>query len=673
MPSFISDPGVGEPGYLIPGYAPSTSGPVQVNVVPTIPNMTVEIAFGYGPLATSPAWVDVTSYVDASAGISIKRGRSYALESVQPSTLALTLLNNDGRFTPGNTSSPYGSSAIAVNTPIRVTAVWNGVSYRRFTGLIDQWPQSWDGGILSRVQITATDVFKVLSRISLHSVLRNEILLDDPTWYFPLDEPSNSTTFNDASGNSEHPIIAKSGVAGQSPNFSTGATDVAIFGDPGGYVTFGNTGNNLDGDPITVLDFSPLNGWSRTPGVDFNTQVAQTWEVLFNATTLPAVLMYAMTMSDNTVAGIALGMNSDGTMTANVNSTTGGAFATSGKAYNDGKWHHAAATFDPTNKRSTLFIDGVQVASATGGTFWNPSPTYVQLGGVVNGSTASGGWTGSLAHVALYPGILTPARIAAHASAALAGLPQRSDKRIASLASYGGVPSSMVTTETGQSTLCIQDTAGVTLQEALANATASEQGVCYISTEGQIAFQSRTHRWNQASSFTADITQVTVAEDIVFSIDDQLVMNDITMSRPNGGTVRVTDQTSITQYGTHSNSNDQVMLLTTDAELTDAANYRLSYYKQPQVRTPAITFEPSTTTSLFPSLLGADISTRFTLASLPTEAPPVTDFVIESITETITPSGGYIYSVETSPADLTAYWTLDDNTYGLLDQDYLAY
>src|SRR5213079_1158139 len=69
---------------------------------------------------TNITWTDITEYVDTVRGVTITRGASDELSETQPGTATLTLDNSYGRFTPGNTSSPY-SPYVRRNAPIRVS------------------------------------------------------------------------------------------------------------------------------------------------------------------------------------------------------------------------------------------------------------------------------------------------------------------------------------------------------------------------------------------------------------------------------------------------------------------------------------------------------------------------------------------------------------------------
>ncbi|MET9506925.1 LamG domain-containing protein [Streptomyces flavidovirens] len=82
--------------------------------------MPLLVEMGWGGLVQAPAtitWTDITPYVDA---VTITRGASDELSEIQPGTATLRLDNADGRFTPGNSGSPY-YPYVRRNAPIRVS------------------------------------------------------------------------------------------------------------------------------------------------------------------------------------------------------------------------------------------------------------------------------------------------------------------------------------------------------------------------------------------------------------------------------------------------------------------------------------------------------------------------------------------------------------------------
>jgi len=84
--------------------------------------VAVEIAWtpGYGSLG-GRAWYDITPYVEGGDAIEITHGRGDGFSTVEPASCRLTLDNRDGRFTPGNTSSPLYPS-VKLGRALRVIA-----------------------------------------------------------------------------------------------------------------------------------------------------------------------------------------------------------------------------------------------------------------------------------------------------------------------------------------------------------------------------------------------------------------------------------------------------------------------------------------------------------------------------------------------------------------------
>jgi hypothetical protein len=97
-------------------------------------DVTVELFY-------SAAWQDITAYTYTRDDVQISRGAPDEAAHADPSELALTLNNRDGRFSPRNPRSPL-FGLIGRNTPIRVT-VEGSV---RFVGEVSEWPPLWNVG-----------------------------------------------------------------------------------------------------------------------------------------------------------------------------------------------------------------------------------------------------------------------------------------------------------------------------------------------------------------------------------------------------------------------------------------------------------------------------------------------------------------------------------------------
>ena len=124
------------------------------------PTVTVQVGFASNP-AVDPSlqvWTDISEYV---MGFSTQRGRTDELQHFDAGRLTVQLDNQDGRFDPTNTSSPYYPNVVPMKM-IQVLATWSATQYALFTGYVDGWPQDWALNKQERLAVTATDGFKVL-------------------------------------------------------------------------------------------------------------------------------------------------------------------------------------------------------------------------------------------------------------------------------------------------------------------------------------------------------------------------------------------------------------------------------------------------------------------------------------------------------------------------------
>ncbi|MFF9285389.1 LamG-like jellyroll fold domain-containing protein [Streptomyces griseosporeus] len=85
--------------------------------------MALLVEVGWGGLVQAPAtitWTDISQYVNIAQKVTITRGAADELSDTQPGTASLSLDNQDGRFTPGNSASPY-YPYVRRNAPIRIS------------------------------------------------------------------------------------------------------------------------------------------------------------------------------------------------------------------------------------------------------------------------------------------------------------------------------------------------------------------------------------------------------------------------------------------------------------------------------------------------------------------------------------------------------------------------
>lgn len=113
------------------GITQKSFPPVQVNA--DYPLVVTEAAFGATigdpeEALLDTAWTDISPYAidqDGNANIAVTRGRQYELDQPESGTLAVTLNNLTGAFSPQNAGSPYYSDALNSNMSFQAgTSPW---------------------------------------------------------------------------------------------------------------------------------------------------------------------------------------------------------------------------------------------------------------------------------------------------------------------------------------------------------------------------------------------------------------------------------------------------------------------------------------------------------------------------------------------------------------------
>ena len=136
-------------------------------------DITVEIAFDSQPFDASQSFTDISSFVRSFA---ISRGRSDELSAFRAGLLSFSVSNQDNRFNPSNTSSPFFDSAnsrtkIQPLKQVRVKASYDGTNYTIFRGFLDVIPVKFIAeGADSIVQFTAIDAFRLFQNQTFQSV-----------------------------------------------------------------------------------------------------------------------------------------------------------------------------------------------------------------------------------------------------------------------------------------------------------------------------------------------------------------------------------------------------------------------------------------------------------------------------------------------------------------------
>jgi hypothetical protein len=107
------------------------------------------------------SWDDITASV---RHVTINRGRNHELNRVEAGRSEIRLANRNRAFDPTNTASPHYPD-VRLMTPIRIRALWDGVTYPMFYGFATGWPQRWTRGPEGDAEVTVqlVDAFKILA------------------------------------------------------------------------------------------------------------------------------------------------------------------------------------------------------------------------------------------------------------------------------------------------------------------------------------------------------------------------------------------------------------------------------------------------------------------------------------------------------------------------------
>jgi hypothetical protein len=557
-------------------------------------------AAGMPGVAFEVAW-DGTNYVDVSGDLisfTVDRGRQVNEDRYRAGTLAVTLKNDQRQYDPAHSAGPwYGN--IKPMRKVRLRATWEGVTYSLFTGFVDRWQQQPDGPNWNTVAVTATDAFKVLGRALLpSSAYVVEALADSPAHLYRLNEPEGSTLFYDTVSNRDLTVQNV---------FTTTASMVAR--EAGTAILTGSS----DTGGITSLE-------QPAPAT------AITAEAMVRITTVSGTITGEVAyvgLSPDVSTGWTLDVNYNGGLynaRFGVLTTAGIVLVTGTTTLSNGAEYHVAGTWDGATAR--VYVNGVEEGSAAiGGTLFPAGQTtFMIVGGAELGAIVNTGLDqAKLQMVAVYRTALSAARLAAHASAVTT--PWDNDtpgQRAARVLDAIAWSSTLRELDTGQSALQSAEL-DMSALDHLQKVAESEFGVLYTRADGVVRLEARLNLANQQDygSFTDAIGSAPAIVAYLPDYGDDLIRNDVTVSRSEGVAQNVRDTASIGEYQTLSYVVDG-LYHDSDALSLYAAQFILSEYKDPKQRITGLDMRPRSNPSvLYPQLLARELTDRVTVAYTP--------------------------------------------------------
>ena len=647
--------------------------------------VTIDIEF------TTGVWTDVTEDVQVNAGVTIHHGRNSVLESVGPGTASFTLDNLAGDYTPGHPGSPHYPN-IRPNVRVRIaiaTVVW-------FEGYIDTWTPHYPTSAADHpiVEVTATDRFRLWSRRILEDTHTETVQAEFTAPALYRMDMASGMVCGDILGGSKvaRLIQPRNTFAGGTGSVSYGATGPArstsgVTLTAGTNPQVGDTGYWEYGDSgapaLVVPGTFPLGAASWTlacwlnvgtfydrSGADgfaerYTQQVAACgdglgWSVWLEGAAEDAMYLKLMDEAGTFFATDYLGdiRNTDTHFGIVWDGTDLNVYV-NGSAIPVGGTPGTTAT-----TRSDVTVGSVWMSSRL--RTWNTGTVTVS-GIVVAPEAADSDQLSALYEACTtgfageYPWVRVP-RIMGFADVAPADYVVDNGPAY----SHGS----------GSAELGPLDTAGRDLLALVQDTAAAEGGVFYIQSDSNVArFADRYSREilpdfpasTLAVTYIIDQEAETTGSEFSAVIEDAQIVNMVTITASDGSTATATDAASITANGLISASDS--LLVNSQAQAADAANYRLAQFATPQPRISSVAVDLMTGSGLYAEVLSWTIGQRIRVTGLPATSQPATQF--EGFVEGM--SGRFGADGDTVTFDLSPVWgwavQLDADDLGRLDTD----
>lgn len=614
------------------------------------PELVVEWLPTAGPFAADGEWCDITAYV---TGGSCTSGRQYELERFQAGSCDLTLTASSRLFDPDYAAGPFAPHLVPMRQ-LRVSAVWGSVRYPVWRGHISDWGSTTVGADNQFVtQVRASDALALCESMRLPgSWWEVAVTKTRPDYRYKLDEETGTTAYDSG-------LTATVRIADYVGSPTLGSTQVIPYSG-------GQRGVTLNG----TSQYVELRG----DGLDVSANAGASFACWFVADEVPSATAYLLASGGFSLAYI--GITTSGYITV-----SGYGSFTGSTNLCDGSPHYVVVTRTDSVGTTTVYIDGASVGTNTNLPSEGPNK-LVGAGSATDGF--SNFFTGTISDVCAWDRCLTSTEVTAlYAAGASAHSGDDTGAHLARILNYRGWPTTLRNIETGASTIGAYELPA-TLAEAITRVGDTEAGQTYVDTQGRIAHRNRHNLWLDTRSRTSQATfgdahsaatLKYVAEGFQLVRDQQRIRNPVSATRSGGVTFTAQDLTLIEEkYGDRAWS-APVAYDSADNVMADRSAYFLSRYKDLTSRVAAFQIVPRLNPSgLWPKALGLAIGDRITVNRTPLGdgAEISLEQIIEGVTHTFSPMN-WTTTYRCSPAETRVFFILDDDDYGELDDDALAY
>lgn len=549
-----------------------------------------------------------------------------------------------------------------------------GTSYPLYSGLVERYPQSWTNqGTYGLVVPICTDAMAPLSQTLLDEAFIMDVAAMNPTWFYPLNDTSGSTTFAEQAG--RYPAAglfsSASGAGTLTVGNSVDATTTAgkFLGTNGPVASVNNPNQNqgtvIDLTPAGITSAPSTGAWTRM--IAFRYTGASVFGTPVLAAYTPGASPGAIGFTSNMYWDLQIISGSNAGVACSFWNAAGQQFGVAHTSVvNDGNWHLSFLQMSTDGKTITLFVDGVTV-TASGANNMHPTLAVNEsVGGdeYKLDSTIGYGATQYVGDLALYAqwnfGLTTAQMQFLYTSWRSAWQGDSSDARylrILGWARYTG-PSSLAagtTTSLGPA----NDISGSDALTCLNNIIDTEAGRHFVAADGTMTFQSRKIQFGNTTPkwvFGENAGEIPYTN-LTFDFDPTHLSNSVTVTQTSTNQLfYASDATSQAAYGPRTlTRNTQATSIT---EVQQSAYYWLAKYKQPALRVSAIRINAGVNPALFPSVLAFEIGQRVRINRRDPAGlrPTITiDGFIEQITHTGDDAATWTTDLEISPAPANAY------------------
>jgi hypothetical protein len=543
-------------------------------------------------------------------------------------------------------------------------ATWWG----RFTGRTGSaWPLQWSGdpGLWAEAQLSCVDVFARLGRYKCRSTLAEQTKFSlTPQAYWALADANGSgSALQIGSDATIGPLNIDQ--IGTSPTgqvaFSSGAGPA--YGDGQVLAFKDNSGNASNHYYLSCLNVpKPIDG---TAGF-----TAMFW---FANTTTPSATSEMILAAAYGVAGdwlrikitstahlIAERLTSSGTVVYQIDLGSNGAFI-------NGTVNHVALVeaWNGLSFDVTFYFNYHALSATTAAATTIPfKAKSFFIGSHQGGLGSRDGYTGSISNVVFCSGASDTA-VSNIYQAGIGGAVygQANQTNWTALLDLMDItiPRAKFATDSASG----YQLAGQTLLSAIQALGAVSQTPVFVDPNGFVLQYRRLDYWNNTGVGLREFDAGQYSAPAP-TLDDSLLVNDATITRPNGAGGYAHNETSKDAYGVYDVSQQIPTFLPQGA--IDIANSLVNTYSEPAIRVPQVTIDVLTQwAALGPKVLTADVAYNLCLKNLPAQSPlPNLDLLIEGYTETIS-IDAWTVTFNTSLASTWRTWQLDVSPYSQLD------